>query len=208
MAEIQTGFYKFLSSPLVYNEMRKILRLDKIHKNMIQEFVDPKPSESFLDVGCGPGEMAAHLPNNDYLGIDYNSNYIEYASRTFGSERHKFLCGGLDQVIELCDNSTFDTILAFGVLHHLSDEEVLDLFSSARILLKPTGKMITVDPCLFEGQNPLTRFIVKNDRGKNIRQREEYFHLARKIFGPVELFHRSSIFPFPYSCEILRCRVE
>ena len=37
-----------------------------------------------LDVGCGPGTNTRHFATSDYLGVDLNEKYVEYARAKFG----------------------------------------------------------------------------------------------------------------------------
>ena len=47
---------------------------------MVNEYIKPKNDSRILDIGCGTGDFRYFLPVElDYIGIDNNFNYIEFA---------------------------------------------------------------------------------------------------------------------------------
>ena len=75
---------------------------------------------AILDVGCGPADILAYLPNVDYWGFDISEAYIERAGNAFGTRGH-FNCKQL-QVDDLDELPKFDVVLAIGLLHHIDDQ--------------------------------------------------------------------------------------
>lgn len=115
------------------------------------------------------------------MGIDIYEDYIKNASNTYGSDKRTFLCGTVDNLQQL-EFSEFDIITCLGVLHHLDDAQVKKLMKNFSKLLKPTGHIVTLDNCFVKGQNPLSKFIIAHDRGKNVRAPEEYDSLFSPYF--------------------------
>jgi hypothetical protein len=64
--------------------------------------------------------------------------------------------------------------------------------------------LITVDPCLTERQNPIARYLVRHDRGQNVRDSDGYLRIVQRTFPKVTgtLRHRSWI---PYTNWIMEC---
>ena len=66
------------------------------------EFVQPQSGDRILDMGCGAGQLAAHLPDGvGYVGLDISAEYI--ASAKSQHPEHVFHCAtiGTDDLSEL-----------------------------------------------------------------------------------------------------------
>jgi hypothetical protein len=101
-----------------------------------------------------------------------------------------------------------DIAVAIGLLHHLDDALALQLLKTIVHLLKPSGELITVDPCYHVDQSAIQRFVVANDRGMHVRPFAGYVELCNAVFPTVEATFQSGHFPFPYSVCILRVTRE
>ena len=73
----------------------------------------------------------------------------------------------------------------FGILHHLNDVEVKKLMSLIKRSLKKRGNVITVEPILTKHQNPIAKFIIKRDRGENVRSDDGYLRIVRNYFKKI-----------------------
>jgi cyclopropane fatty-acyl-phospholipid synthase-like methyltransferase len=158
-----------------------------------------------LDIGCGPADILDALPPGiDYTGFDPNERYVKDAQRRFG-QRGKFHCRQITtgRKEELSD---FDLVLACGVLHHLDDSEVMDLFSLAKAVLNSGGRLITIDGCLVRGQSRIARLLLDQDRGQFVRTEAAYLALASKVFGSVTSHIRHDLMRIPYTHLIIELR--
>lgn len=192
-----------LSHPFVYDTLQNIMGAERIRRDLVSNFVRPSPGCRILDIGCGTAEILRHLPTDvEYWGYDISQEYIDAAKRRFGALGH-FHCSQVDQA-ELQKLPKFDVVLALGVLHHLDDNVAENLFKLARDALMEGARMITIDPCLAPGQNPIARHLILHDRGQNVRSEEGYRKLATRSFSRVDgtLRHRSWI---PYTHWIMEC---
>lgn len=175
----------------------------KIRNILVNEYIIPKKGFKILDLGCGTSEILRHLPNDiEYWGYDISQEYINAAENEFGN-RGRFHCGLLTET-DLVNLPKFDCILAIGVLHHLDDKDVDIFFSLANQALKSGGRVITIDPCLAEGQNPIARYLILKDRGQNVRSVQGYSDIAQRFFPTLKgtLRHRAWI---PYTHWIMEC---
>jgi SAM-dependent methyltransferase len=109
-----------------------------------------KPSDTFLELGCGP--LTAGLPLIDYLdagnyvGVDIRSSVLNLPWREVGkaglSEKNpRLICSSAFGSDALKDEQ-FDIVYSFSVLYHLSDEILASYFAAVSTRLKPGGRCI------------------------------------------------------------------
>lgn len=151
-----------------------------------------------LDIGCGTASILQFLPDIKYTGFDMSRQYIDYAKKKYG-DRGVFFCRKIGTEIINEFSTSFDIVLAKGILHHLNDEEAIALFEVAKSVLKPGGRLITFDGCYREGQSRIARFILSQDRGRFVRTKEEHERLAKRVFSQVQLDIYDDLARIPYT---------
>ena len=174
------------------------------HRKHLAEHVQPRPGEKVLDIGCGPGDILEFLSDVSYTGFDLSPEYIEAAKKRYG-QRGRFWCSDVGLAAIEQERGTFDLVLATGVLHHLDDERAAKLFELAKLALRPDGRLVTYDGCFVPEQSRLARWMLRQDRGKFVRSREEYLRLAAVCFSKVEDRVRHDMLRIPYTHLIMRC---
>ncbi len=193
-----------LKFPRIYNLFSRIVGI-KVFSVYVDKYIRPKKGNKILDIGCGTAEILYYLPKVEYVGLDMNQAYIDYAKKRFGN-RGKFLNQrvreGIVNELSLFD---FDRVLAKGVLHHLNDDEAIQLFELARSALKHGGRLITFDGCYVKGQPWLTRLILSKDRGKYVRTKDEYLSLASNLFKDIQVSIHHDLIRIPYTHIIMDC---
>ena len=202
MAQVTSGMRAILSSPHVYSLFQNLMGARSGWARFVEQDVRPKVSDVVLDVGCGPADVLDYLPALTYWGFDISTRYIELARRKYGAQGN-FLCKLLEQS-DLPTLPRFDIVIASGLLHHLEDVEARQLLSLAHQALKPGGRLVTIDPCLVPGQNPLARFLIERDRGRNVRSETAYSALAESTFERIEVKVRHKPW-IPYTHCIMEC---
>jgi len=193
----------FLSLPAGYRIFTRLVGGD-LQKKYVAEYIKPAPGAKILDLGCGPGDMLASLPETDYTGLDISPEYIEAARKRFGN-KGRFFCGDVGVATIEQEHGAFDLVLATGVLHHLDDERAARLFELARRALRPGGRLITYDGCYVPEQSKMARWVLSKDRGKFVRTRAEYVRLASVCFSKVEPHVRHDLLRIPYTHLIMYC---
>jgi SAM-dependent methyltransferase len=162
----------------------------------MQHFVRAQPGDRVLDIGCGPADLLAYLPDVEYIGWEPNAAYVAKARKTYG-DRGTFHVGifGPEQARSL---APVDIAIVSAVLHHMDDAQASELFMLLRQVLKPGGRVITADNVFTERQNPIARFLISLDRGRHVRSPAGYEALARGAFPHVHGAVTARAFP-PYT---------
>ncbi|MCU7873410.1 MAG: class I SAM-dependent methyltransferase [Candidatus Thiodiazotropha sp. (ex Lucinoma borealis)] len=203
MSQVTSGFRFVLSVPYVYELFQKIMGAEKARKRFISDYIDGYQVKNILDIGCGPADIVEYLSDVDYYGFDISDAYINNAKLRFG-ERGKFYAKSI--ALDDLDNlPKFDLVIMHGLLHHIDDVTAAKLLGIAWEALDQAGRLVTVDGCLVEGQNPIARYLIKHDRGQNIKTEDGYRNLVSTIFDDVEskVHHQSWV---PYTLCYMECR--
>lgn len=203
MSQITSGIRAILSFPVIYDALQAVMGAKKARQELASDFIRAEAGFRILDLGCGTAEILKYIPGTvEYWGCDISPEYIAAAKAEYGDRAH-FILGSPGE-LDFVNYPKFDCVLALGVLHHLSDDEAKGLFALAKQALNDAGRMVTIDPCLALGQNPMARFLILRDRGQNVRDAQGYALLAQDSFKEVKgtMRHRSWI---PYTHWIMEC---
>ncbi len=80
----------------------------------------------------------------------------------------------------------FDYIIFFGILHHLDKKEIHTILKLCKKKMKKNCKLLSEDPVLVNDQNIIAKYLIMNDRGKNVRTKKEYINILSKHFKIVQ----------------------
>ena len=160
--------------PVLFIVLRSILENDfKAIRAVIRRQLRVRQGLRTLDLGCGPGAFADLFAGDDYVGVDLNARYIDHARKT---RQGAFIVGDARHV-ELPDGR-FDQILIFGLLHHLSDEDVRAVLAECRRLLVRGGRVLVIEDIpAISRLNLIGHLIHRVENGEHIRPVEEYQRL-------------------------------
>ena len=142
----------------------------------------------------------------NYTGIDRNERYISEAQARHGS-RGRFILADVGEVAGM-GFPPFDIVTMFGLLHHLDDRQAAGLMAAVRPLLREGGRVVTVDPCFVDRQNPIAWLLARMDRGRNVRRADAYRALAAAAFPKVELHVRAIFCGCPTTTPSWSVRLE
>jgi cyclopropane fatty-acyl-phospholipid synthase-like methyltransferase len=187
----------------IYRAFRRLTGSARVNREFVERYVCPSDGDAVLDLGCGPGDVFELMPQVRYVGIDLSENYVAAARRRFGG-RARFLCGDLNSV-EMERLGNFDRVIAMGVMHHLSDDEVVAMLHRIREFLKPDGRFISYDPGFTERQHPFARWLHKHDRGRFVRFDRQYEQLISKVFSSYRRHIRTDMCTVPATVIIFEC---
>jgi SAM-dependent methyltransferase len=133
-----------------------------------------------LDVGCGPGTNTHHFAGSDYLGIDFNSAYIEDARKRHGRE---FIVADVTKY-EVAPEERFDLILANSLFHHIDTASTQRILAHLATLLAEDGHVHIFD-LILPARPSISRFIARADRGDYPRPLQEWRELFDSAFETV-----------------------
>jgi SAM-dependent methyltransferase len=182
-----------------YAVLRRVVRADRAFAMIAADHLRVLPGQRLLDLGCGDGALAPHVPDAHYTGVDVNEAYLATAKREHGGEGREFVCADLATIGRLDLPGPFDVVSLIGVLHHLDDELAVDVLRTALALLADGGRVVTVDPVFHPSQRAIARVLMALDRGRFVRHPEHYESLARRAGAEPSTTVRSDLVQFPYT---------
>lgn len=125
-----------------------------------------KSAQRILDIACGPGINTKYFKGRNYLGIDLNQKYVDYARSKYGDFYKCHDAREIDATL-----GKFDLILMNSFLHHVSDQDTVNIINRAKMLLNPGGTIQIAD-ITMPNENGIVKFLAKSDRGKYVRSAE------------------------------------
>jgi 2-polyprenyl-3-methyl-5-hydroxy-6-metoxy-1,4-benzoquinol methylase len=187
---------RMLEAPAIYQLFQRLGGFFRLRLVALNDYLPISPGSRLFDIGCGPGHIIEHLPRNiEYHGFDMDESYIDFARRHFG-HLGKFHCCVFDETVRE-KFGLADIVTLNALLHHLADDQVIQLLSAVRMCLRPGGIVFTLDPCFREGQSPLAKWIIALDRGTFVRVEPQYRALLSRVFSNVEIHIREDLSIIP-----------
>ena len=163
--------------------------------------------DKVIDIGCGPGAVLDYLPDGImYIGIDISKEYITSAKRR-DDPRATFMVGTARDFLCQLDSrlSNAQLVICNGILHHLDDSETLDVLKLARESLQSAGRLVCFEPCYLIHQGSLARWVMKHDRGRNVRSEAEWRRLSSAVFDCFRTRIATNLLRLPYTHIIIEC---
>ncbi len=167
--------YALSQNPKIFIFLRKVLENNfKGEKKVLAENFVCAPGEKVLDIGCGTGEFSVFFNPDDYIGVDIEKKYIEYAQNNY---KGKFLVVDANRLPFV--DGAFQKVVIVGVLHHLDDKTSGRVLDEAKRVLAPNGEFLLMEDVERPSNSFLTRLIHRLDNGRFIRTKYGY----EKVIG-------------------------
>jgi SAM-dependent methyltransferase len=193
-----------LSHPALYLLYQWLVGGIGARRKCVLQYVRPARQLIVLDIGCGPGYTLPWFPEAQYYGFDVSPRYIRYAQNRYGAQGHFYCQSFEDETLEWLPPA--DVVLLMGLVHHLDDNETVQLLQRVKRAMKADGRMFTLDGCYRQGQSRIARRLLDMDRGRFIRDEAAYVALAARVFPTVCASVREDFFRVPYTTIVMECR--
>ena len=185
-------------SPKLYELFQSIVSRQGTLDTIKNEIVKPDQIMSVLDFGCGIGNHSELFKSAHYLGIEPLEACVAVANRKYANSTVEFRVGDHLDLKSLPDSS-FDLIIAIGVLHHINSEIFIEFVKEAFRILKPGARLTTFDPVFHKEQSKMSEWIVKQDRGSWVRTESGYVEIVERNFqGKIDTKIYSKLLRIPY----------
>ena len=168
-----------LKNPSLYRFYQKTVR-SKYDEYDFIKFIFKKikfKNIRLLDICCGDSYILEYINEyvDDYFGIDNNSKYLNQCKQRW--KKFNFSYFDLNETSNIQDLIRFEPNFIFinGAIHHLNDKTV-KLINSFVNKNFPNCYFLSVDP-IKSNNSFLNSIMIKLDRGKFIRNKNEYSEL-------------------------------
>ncbi len=191
-------FANIFDNPQLYKLFQSALISTGSKLRIRNEVIKPIGVNRVLDFGCGIGNLSEDFRNADYLGIEPLPSCVDKANRLYKTPRTNFIVGDHSYLNSIPDSS-FDLVIAIGVLHHIDDHIFSEFVREAERILTPGGRLTTFDPVFHANQSKLSRWVVSRDRGVWVRSVDDYLQPIRAVFSSTINFKiYSGLLRIPY----------
>lgn len=175
----------------------------KAYRRLAAERIHSNAESVVVDIGCGTADIAHYIDFALYTGFDPNEPYVLKARRKLSDSaqgRATVVHAGVgDPSLRRQLPQHSDVAIAIGVLHHLDDRVADEALILAAQLVGTTGRFVSFDPGLVEGQSRIARALVARDRGQHVRTVESTGELLRRRFRDVSISIDHHFLRVPYT---------
>jgi SAM-dependent methyltransferase len=205
------GVRRVFTLSWAYTLFQRLVGASHARRWVSERFWRARSGQKVVDVGCGPANTVHLLPPGvRYVGFDISEAYIADArSRYDGDTDKTFLVGAAEDFVENLPPQMRDADLVImnGLLHHLEDDEALTALKLARLSLSPGGRLICLEGCFLLSQSPIARWVLKQDRGRNVRTEPEWKALVARVFDRSETYILTGLLRIPYTLIVIEARL-
>jgi len=200
-----SGLKVILTVPWLYDFFQNLTGAKICRAWLAKNIWNLKGGEKVVDMGCGPGVILEYLPDNiEYWGFDISENYIKAACKKF-PHRGTFLIGTARNFQNDSRLNRADLVICNGLLHHLNDDEALEVLELSKKIMKSNGRLVCFEPTFLAHQTWFSRWITSKDRGRCVRSEREWKDLVNKVFKSYSTNVVTGLVRLPYIHIVIEC---
>ncbi len=182
------NFFRFLLYPLIIlanflqNNLTSVftpMNMGPTSEDYYSNFIKKnfKKKDFILDFGSGAGFFSKLFDPKKYLGVEINKSFLNISKKR--NLKHKFRLLKNDYLKGYENKINF--IFINNVLHHLTDEQILSVFSFFKRKLNKKVKVFIIEPLLPKTFFSLEFIMKVLDIGNNIKNKKNYIKILKKI---------------------------
>ncbi len=202
--EKNTFLYKCLRIPLVYKSYQNLITKSNTYENIYKNIFKSDNDSLVLDCGCGPAHYRKYLNCEKYYGIDFNKKHIKKAQQRYPND--EFINGNVISY-DFSQLPKFSDIIIFGLLHHLNDQNSINLINKLLTQVQDSGKIVAIDPVyVFEESsfyNKIANYIASKDQGNFVRDESGYKDLVEYTNGRLEQKVVKNLLRIPFNHNVI-----
>lgn len=157
-----------------YRVIQNILLKKSFYEDLIRILINYKKFTNIVEIGCADGLILSKIDKNiKYFGYEIDNNYIiKLKNKYLNNKNYSFYNNSIENINFYNFDSKNTLIVLIGVFHHIPDSAVHSFLNKTK-----NFAVYAVDAVRLEDQNLLTKILLNNDKGKFIRNFEEYRNL-------------------------------
>lgn len=153
--------HRIVAIPFVYDLLQTAVGARVIRRRLQNRLVGIIPNALVVDIGGGTGlNRALFVDDIDYFCMDNDPVKLQGFSQKM-IDGYPFLA---DAGMIPVQTGSVDMVICTAVIHHLPDEVFPKFVQEALRILKPTGKLVILDP-VWAPKRLAGRLLWKYDRG-------------------------------------------
>lgn len=148
--EIDPQIYDdYISTEIEITNFNKVFEL-------IEKTIGKTEKTKILDFCCGTGffprNWLTKLNNIEYIGVDINKNFTNFAKSRLDDKRFSFVN---NDAVSFKSDEKFDIVLATSSYHHIKDSQKRDFLKNIVFHLKNSGHLIVYEKIVESFSNEI-----------------------------------------------------
>jgi ubiquinone/menaquinone biosynthesis C-methylase UbiE len=140
-------------------------RCGRLIRRTVREHFSQIGAGRWLDVGCGPRSLIAQTLPGTVVGIDCSTEILHE------TQRDNVTCITATATALPFTAESFDGVVSFGMLHHVSEQDAETALTEMRRVTRPGGVVLLFDSVspVSSARRPLAALLRKLDHGCYVR---------------------------------------